>query len=103
MYPEIERRGRRVKAFYFSKTAPHSCCIYDKAREVKVHHKEWFYEVWKKNGWDGESPVVRIEFRYERECLHEMGIEDPYQLIDELDNIWAYSSQKWLRHTVPTS
>ncbi|HEU5198093.1 MAG TPA: hypothetical protein VFU32_00575 [Ktedonobacterales bacterium] len=98
--PEVQQRGRRMKAFYFCKTAPHSCCIYDKTAEVKVHHKEWFYEIWKQNGWDGEMPVTRIEFRYERECLREMGIDDPYELLDQLDSLWAYSTQQWLRHTV---
>jgi hypothetical protein len=100
--PEVDRRGRRIKALYFSKTAPHSCCIYDKTAEVKVHHKEWFYEVWKRNGWDGETPVTRIEFRYERECLREMGIECPFDLLDQLDSLWAYSTRAWLRHTVPS-
>lgn len=101
-FPEVKRRGRRVKGFYFSKTAPHSCAIYNKSAEVVVHHKEWFHEIWRKNGWDGESTVTRIEFRYERECLREMGIECPYAMLDELDNMWAYSARKWLRHTVPT-
>jgi hypothetical protein len=98
--PEVQQRGRRMKAFYFSKTAPHSCAIYDKTAEVKVHHKEWFYEVWRKNGWDGEAPITRVEFRYDRECLREMGIDDPYELLDQLDRLWAYSTQQWLRHTV---
>ncbi len=101
--PEVDRRGRRLKALYFSKTAPHSCCIYDKTAEVKVHHKEWFYEVWKKNGWDGETPITRIEFRYERECLREMGIECPFELLNQLDSLWAYSTQQWLRHTEPSA
>ncbi len=101
--PEVEQRGRRMKGFYFSKTAPHSCLIYNKSSEVAIHHKEWFHEVWKRNGWDGETPITRVEFRYERECLREMGIEDPYELLDQLDSLWAYSTQQWLRHTVPSA
>jgi hypothetical protein len=103
VHPEVEQRGRRMKGFYFSKTAPHSCLIYNKSSEVTVHHKEWFHEVWRKNGWDGQTPITRVEFRYERECLREMGIEDPYELLDQLDRLWAYSSQQWLRHTVPSA
>jgi hypothetical protein len=103
VHPEVEQRGRRMKGFYFSKTAPHSCLIYNKSSEVKVHHKEWFHEVWQKHGWDGEAPVTRVEFRYERECLREMGIEDPYELLDQLDSLWAYSTQQWLRHTIPSA
>jgi hypothetical protein len=100
--PEVQQRGQRMKAFYFSKSAPHSCAIYDKTAEVKVHHKQWFYEVWKQHGWDGETPVTRVEFRYERECLREMGVENPFDLLDQLDSLWAYSSQQWLRHTIPS-
>jgi hypothetical protein len=103
VHPEVEQRGRRMKGFYFSKTAPHSCLIYNKSSEVQVHHKEWFYDIWRKNGWDGEAPVTRVEFRYDRECLREMGIEDPFELLDRLDSLWAYSTQQWLRHTVPSA
>jgi hypothetical protein len=99
--PDVTLTGRRVTQFDFSKTAPHSCCIYDKTKEVQVHHKEWFHEVWKQHGWDGESRVIRVEFRYERECLREMNVECPYELLGQDMSLWAYSTQKWLRHTVP--
>ena len=32
-----------------------------------------------------------------------MGVEDPFGLLDQLDSLWAYSSQQWLRHTVPSA
>jgi hypothetical protein len=92
-----------VRAFEFSKKAPHSCIIYDKTHEVAVHHKEWFHEVWKLNGWDGESTVIRIEFRYEREWLRLHGVEEPYAMLDQFAGMWAYSTQQWVRHVVPTS
>jgi hypothetical protein len=58
--------------------------------------------VWERNGWDGVSRVTRVEFRYKRECLHEMGVENAYTFLDQLAGLWAYSSMQWLRHTVPT-
>src|SRR5579875_168399 len=99
--PIVRFTGRRCTEIKFSQGAPHSCDIYDKTLEVKSHGKQWFYEVWKANGWDGESTITRVEFRYKRECLHEMGIECPYDMLDQLSEMWAYSTQKWLRHTVP--
>src|SRR5579875_3719212 len=99
--PDVTFSGRKVNQFDFSKTAPHSCCIYDKTKEVKTHHNEWFHAIWKANGWDGESRVIRIEFRYERECLRDMQVECPFVMLDQLDAMWAYSTQKWLRHCVP--
>ena len=43
-----------------------------------------------------------MEFRYKRECLKELGVEDPYLLLDQLPGLWAYSTLQWLRHTIPT-
>jgi hypothetical protein len=85
-----------------SKAAPHSCCIYDKTREIVTSRKDWMEPVWESNGWDGSSRVIRVEFRYERECLKELGVEDPYAMLDQLPGLWAYSTQEWLRHTIPT-
>jgi hypothetical protein len=93
--------GRRCTEYKFSQTAPHSCDVYDKTLEVRVHHKQWFHEIWKQQGWDGESQVTRVEFRYARDCLREMGIDDPYDMLDLVPQMWAYSTQKWLRHTQP--
>jgi hypothetical protein len=49
-------------------------------------------------GWDGESEVWRVEFRFKREFLHEVkqegvfhGIEDAYDLFDKLPLLWAYA------------
>ncbi len=97
----VRLTGRRCSEYKFSQGAPHSCDIYDKTLEVKVRGKQWFHEIWQANGWDGESKVTRVEFRYKRECLHEMGIECPYDMLDRLPELWAYSTQKWLRHTIP--
>ncbi|MBA3823192.1 MAG: hypothetical protein H0X24_04695 [Ktedonobacterales bacterium] len=97
----VRLTGRRCTEFKFSQGAAHSCDIYDKTMEVKTHQKEWFYAVWKANGWDGQSKVIRVEFRYKRACLNEMGIDEPYDMLGRLPNMWAYSTKKWLRHTDP--
>ncbi len=97
----VRLTGRRCTEFKFSQGAAHSCDIYDKTLEVQTRGKQWFHEVWKAHGWDGKSRVIRVEFRFKRECLHEMGIECPYEMLDHLADLWAYSTKKWLRHTVP--
>jgi hypothetical protein len=75
---QINLNGRRCGALDFSKGAAHSCCIYDKTKQIIVLRKDWMHEVWKSHGWDGESRVTRVEFRYKRECLREMGVEEAY-------------------------
>ncbi len=99
---EMNLEGRRCTGYEFSKGAAHSCCIYDKTKEITKSRKDWMRAVWERHGWDGESRITRVEFRYKRECLHEMEIEDPYDLLDKLPALWAYSSAQWLRHTTPT-
>jgi hypothetical protein len=99
---EVNFDGRRCTGYEFSKGAIHSCCIYDKTKEITVSRKAWMQEVWRRNGWDGVSRVTRVEFRYKRECLKELGVEEPYAMLDQFAGMWAYSTMQWLRHPVPT-
>jgi hypothetical protein len=99
---EVNLHGRRCTGFEFSQGAIHSCCIYDKTKELAISRKEWMRAVWEQHGWDGTSRVTRVEFRYKRECLKELGIEDPYEMLDQVAGMWSYSTMCWLRHTVPT-
>jgi hypothetical protein len=99
----LQFAGRRLATLDFSKGAPHACCLYDKTAEIAVSRKDWMQEVWTSNGWDAESRVTRVEFRYKRECLREMGVEESYAFLDQLPSLWAYSTKQWLRHTLPTT
>jgi hypothetical protein len=98
---QVNLNRRRCSTFDFSKGGAHSCCIYDKTTEIAVSRKDWMQEVWTANGWDGESRVTRVEFRYKRECLKEMGVEETYAFLDQIAGLWAYSTKLWLRHTLP--
>jgi hypothetical protein len=97
----VQFAGRRLATLDLSKGAPHACCIYNKTAEIVVSRKDWMQEVWTSNGWDGESRVTRVEFRYKRECLREMKVEEAYAFLDQIPSLWAYSTKHWLRHTVP--
>jgi len=97
----LQFAGRRLATLDFSKGAPHACCLYDKTAEITVSRKDWMQEVWTSNGWDGKSKVTRVEFRYKRECLREMKVEEAYAFLDQVPSLWAYSTKQWLRHTMP--
>jgi hypothetical protein len=97
----VQFAGRRLATLDFSKGAPHACCIYDKTQEITVSRKDWMHEVWQSNGWDGKARITRVEFRYKRECLREMGVEEAYTFLDQTPSLWAYSTKQWLRHTIP--
>lgn len=100
---EANLDGRRCTGFVFSKGAAHSCTIYDKTKEITVSRKDWMRAVWGARGWDGAARVFRVEFRYKRECLRELGVEEAFAFLDQLPGLWAYSTQLWLRHTTPTA
>src|SRR5215472_16620743 len=100
----VSIRYGEQKGIAFSPGSPHTVVLYNKPREIRYHSpdKTWFGDIWKQNGWDGESPIVRIEIRYKREFLHDHGIETMEDLFDRLDELWAYSTRLWLRHVRPT-
>ena len=114
--------GLHRSGFHFSKGSPISCAIYDKTREIREESlKWWFHDLWQASGWDAEKQpqVWRVEFRFKREVLHELsvedefqGIEDAFQFSDRLQALWAYACghvgggadglpDGWLRYVVP--
>ncbi len=105
----------RVSTLAFSKhKAPLSCAIYNKTLEIKQKSgKTWFYDLWRKNGWDEAASVWRVEFRFKREFLHEVGIEWAYDVLDEMKRLWNYAAGSvtggddglpdgWLRYVLPS-
>jgi hypothetical protein len=93
--------------------APISCSIYNKTLEIKQKSgKTWFYDLWRNNGWDEEASVWRVEFRFKREFLHQVGIEWAYDVLSEMKRLWEYAAgcvaggddgfpDGWLRYVLP--
>ena len=115
--PDVARlRWKQIATLDFGKhTSPISCCIYHKSAEIrqKSPTKSWFHDLWKRNGWDGESEVWRVEFRLTREFLHSVHIEDVHDLPERLPLLWEYCAGRpgggsdglpdgWLRYVIPT-
>lgn len=111
--------GLKRTGLSFSPKGVLSCVIYNKSRELKQTGKEWFEDKWLANGWEEDQTVWRVEFRFEREALHELkqdgvfhGIEDVYDLPGKIPVLWAYAAGQvgggadglpdgWLRCVVP--
>ena len=115
--PDVARlRWKQIATLDFGRhTSPISCCIYHKSAEIrqKSPTKAWFHDLWKRNGWDGESEVWRVEFRLTREFLHSVHIEDVHDLPERLLSLWEYCAGRvgggsdglpdgWLRYVIPT-
>jgi len=85
----VQVRHGETETITFSQTAPHSCAIYNKPREIRLKNRDkvWMADIWRAPGkqgadeekgrWDGVAPIARVEMRYEREALHEFQLPQP--------------------------
>jgi len=63
--------------------------MYDKIEEIRVKedHREAEEKRWSAAGWDGVSPVTRVEFQVRGVALKELGLRDPFAALEvELDD-----------------
>lgn len=111
--------GLKRTGLCFAPKGTLSCLIYEKSRELRRSGKQWFEDKWLANGWEEGQVVWRVEFRFEREALHELsqgdafhGLEDVYDLPAKIPVLWAYAAGQvgggadgwpdgWLRYVVP--
>lgn len=78
--------------------------IYDKPLEIKTKsHKEWFYDLWKRAGWDGETDIARVEMQLRRNFLKEYGVTTFQSFQDALGDIYRYVTQEWFTLRKPSS
>jgi len=97
-------RGRQLETIIFSgHGAPVNAKLYHKVKEIhqKKDEKAWFFDLWRRHGWDGVAEVWRCEFSVEREGFREMGIETIEEALRNLKRLWAYCSREWLRMVIP--
>jgi len=66
------------------------CRIYDKLAEIDHSQKMWFMDLWRKQGWNGRSPVTRVEFQARRDFLKTMQIETVEDLESQMGDLWRY-------------
>jgi hypothetical protein len=76
--------------------------IYDKTTEIIKTRKDWFKDIWKQNGWDEVTPVIRVEFQARRELLKEFEVDTFDSLCQKQGDLWSYYTEKWLVFRVPT-
>ena len=90
---------RRVNAVEVGFGGKLMCRIYDKPLEIRQKNnvKEWFYDVWGIEDVPPDHAVFRVEFQMRREVLKEIGVGDAETFLLEMDKVWSYCSQKWLR------
>lgn len=60
------------------------------------------YDIWMDQGWDVKQTVWRLEFQYRREALRGFNIKSFSQFMEQMGGLWNYSTEKWLRLTIPS-
>ncbi|WP_254258542.1 replication initiation factor [Methylovorus sp. MM2] len=75
--------------------------LYNKTEEIKKSGKTYLFELWKAQGWDGESDVWRLEFEFKREILSQFRLSTLDSVLKNLNGLWSYATTEWLKLTEP--
>jgi len=78
-----------------------SARLYNKTLEMNKKPRPYLEDLWRQSGWDGHQDVWRLEFQIRRDCLRELGVITFGSLMQKLSGLWNYSTQDWLRLSIP--
>ena len=75
-----------------------SARLYDKPLEIQTQSKKfWMYDIWRLEGVPPGMKIIRVEFQIRREVLKQIEAETIWDLFENIQKIWAYCTQKWLK------
>lgn len=74
-----------------------SARLYNKTVEIKKSKKEYFKEIWEKQGWYEGQTVWRLEFQLKRILLKQMSVNHISDLEIIINDVWIYCTNDWLR------
>lgn len=80
-----------------------SARLYNKSLEIEKSKKTYLHDLWKAAGWDGVSPVWRLEFELKREALTGHGLSSLEDVLHNMNGLWSYCTTDWLRLALPIS
>ncbi len=76
--------------------------LYNKQIEIQKSGKLYLENLWREAGWDGETPVWRLEFQFKREVLRQLDLDNLPKVIGNLSGLWRYATTEWLKLTIPS-
>jgi hypothetical protein len=94
---------RQFSGFSIAAGAALSARLYNKTLEMKKNPRPYLEALWRDLGWDGTSEVWRLEFQFRKEALRDLSVATYTDLMTSLRGLWQYSTEKWLRHTCPST
>lgn len=106
--PRIATRFREVQTVTFGSAASRvQTCIYDKRAEARASGKTWQIDAARERGWDGESSLTRVEFRFRGRALDEFpelrlrGLDVLERTDEWMPRLWRYATTRAVRYVVP--
>ena len=99
--PHYDRK--RFSGWSFGKGGAINARLYDKTIEMERKPRDYLKTLWLADGWDGKQNVWRLEFEFKRKVLKECGICKISELRQNLNALWRYATENWLRLTLPSN
>ncbi|MFP3354916.1 hypothetical protein R0K04_26565, partial [Pseudoalteromonas sp. SIMBA_153] len=73
----VDHDRDKLTGFTFGAGGEFSARLYDKTEEIKNSKKDFFNDVWRESGWDGETTIWRLEFQPRQAPVKEFGLLEP--------------------------
>lgn len=75
--------------------------LYLKLLELQKSGKDYLLALWREAGWDGITPVWRLEFEFRRDVLAQLKLDSLPAILSSLNGLWSYASTEWLTLRIP--
>lgn len=82
--------------------SPMSARLYNKLLEITSSNKGYLVSLWNEAGWNGETPIWRLEFEMKREILSQLDVQALAVCLDNQSGLWSYATTDWLKLTIPS-
>jgi hypothetical protein len=75
--------------------------LYNKLLEITTSNKSYLVPLWNEAGWDGETPIWRLEFELKRDILSQFDVQALNTTLANLNGLWSYATTEWLKLIMP--
>lgn len=92
--------NRFLTGFSFGRGGAITGRLYNKVTEIKKSNKDFFKDIWRKQGWNESQEVWRMEFQLRKAFLTTMSTNSISEFSLTVNDIWKYCTEDWLRLAV---
>jgi hypothetical protein len=93
--------GNKFTGWCIGTGGPIMMRLYDKNLEIEKSGSQYVRTLWDAGGWKDGEPVWRLEFEFKKETLSKFGLDRFTSVMDQLNGLWTYAMDDWLRLCIP--